>query len=594
MKKILLWVLAIGIFSILIGVGEQEQIEWTEAELKWMAEHPVIRIASDFNFGPTEFLTDEGVFDGATVDYVARIEAHTPLEFQFEKIGEWPEIIQASKDKEVDMLVATMTEYREEYLLFTEPFISVPNVMITRSDGPSSLVLDDLYYSDVVVLKDYAIHDYLSFNYPNINLNPVVTLDEGLSLVSFGSEDYMVVSLAQVSFYMKEKAVTNLKIAGETGYNNDLSSGIRDDWPMLRKIMNKALSAMPEQEHKRIYSKWISIEVDQFISQEVVYAIMILVAIILAALISILFFNLVLRLHVDERTNMYKQELHDRKKAEEELAALNDTLEEKVKSRTEELSTAIYDLKQVQQKLIETEKMASLGRVIMGVSHQLNTPIGASISLVSLLKKKQQEIEGLIMKGQLSKQEFVTYLEATSEAVNMVEKELYRSKDFIEHFKEMSANTYPQEKKRVHMATYLYDVVGIFANRLNTKRVEVTIECDDHLEIYTSIVYLNNIFKNLISNSLKHGFRDTESGTIFIGVEKENDEVKIRYKDDGVGIERDILSSVDEPLFTTSMGQSTGLGLNILYNTVVTSMNGSLDVSSELGFGVNFLIKFKA
>lgn len=147
----------------------------------------------------------------------------------------------------------------------------------------------------------------------------MVTLDEGLSLVSFGSEDYMVVSLAQVSFYMKEKAVTNLKIAGETGYNNDLSFGIRDDWPMLRKIMNKALSAMPEQEHKRIYSKWISIGVDQFISQEVVYAIMILVAIILAALISILFFNHVLRLRVDERTNMYKQELHDRKKAEEEL-----------------------------------------------------------------------------------------------------------------------------------------------------------------------------------------------------------------------------------------------------------------------------------
>lgn len=592
MKKILLWTLMIVLFSMFIGVGNQEQIEWTQAELDWMAEHPVIRVALDFNFGPIEYLNDNGKFDGATVDYITWIEAHTPLDFQYEKIGEWPNIIQASKDKEIDLLVATMTEYREEYLLFTEPFISVPNIIISRTDGPSSIVLDDLYYNDVVVLEDYAIQDYLSFNYPNINLKPVVTLDEGISLISFGTEDYMVVSLAQASFYMKEKAVTNLKIAGETGYNNDLSFGIRDDWPMLRKIMNKSLNAMPEQEHKRIYTKWISIDVDQLISQEVVYAIMVLIAIILAALISIIFFNHVLRLRVDERTALYKQELHDRKKAEEDLAALNDTLEDKVRERTEELSVAIQDLKQVQQKLIETEKMASLGRVIIGVSHQLNTPIGTSISLVSLLKKKQEEVENRIIKGQLSKQEFVTYLETTSEAVNMVEKELFRSKDFIEHFKEMSANTYPQEKKRVHMASYLCNVLGIFANRLNNKRVEVTIECNDHLEIYTSIVYLNNIFKNLISNSLKHGFRDTESGHIFISVENENNQIEIRYEDDGVGIERDILTSVYEPLFTTSMGQSSGLGLNILYNTVVTSMNGSLDLSSELGYGVNFLIKF--
>jgi signal transduction histidine kinase len=594
MRKILVWALIIVLFSVFIGVGTKEEIEWTQAELDWMAEHPVIRIALDYNFGPIEYLNDEGELEGATVDYITWIEAHTPLEFQYEEIGEWSKIVQASKKKEIDMLVATMTEYREEYLLFTEPFISVPNIIITRIDGPSNIVLDDLYYNDLVVLKDYAIVDYLSFNYPDINLKTATSLDEGISLIVFGTEDYMVVSLAQASFYMKEKAVTNLKVAGNTGYNNDLSFGIRDDWPMLRKIMNKALSTMSAQEHKRIYSKWITIDVDQFIRQEVVYAIMILIAIILAALISILFFNHVLRLRVDERTALYKQELHDRKKAEEDLAALNDTLEDKVRERTEELSAAIHDLKQVQQKLIETEKMASLGRVIMGVSHQLNTPIGTSISLVSLLKKKQEEVENRIINGQLSKQEFLTYLETTSEAVNMVEKELFRSKDFIEHFKEMSANTYPQEKKRVHMPTYLYNVLGIFANRLNNKRVEVTIECDDNLEIYTSLVYLNNIFKNLISNSLKHGFRDTKSGNIFISVEKENDHVEIRYKDDGIGIERDILTSVYEPLFTTSMGKYTGLGLNILYNTVVTSMNGSLDLSSELGLGVNFLIKFKA
>lgn len=391
MKKVLLLMSLLFITILLLGLEEQVTIEFTTEELKWIQEHPVIRVAPDINYGPIEYLDEDGELKGASLDYLEWIEDHTGLEIELVVIDTWPEIIEAIKNRKIDFLsAATKTEQREEYLLFTEPYIAVPNVIITRLEDQSNLVLDDLVGKEVVVLEDYAIQDYLEFYYSNIELFPVVSLDEGLSLVSFGTKDYMVVSIAQVSYYIKEKAINNLKVSGESGYNNELSMAVRDDWPMLRRILNKAIKAMPENEQEKIFNRWVSIEVDQLLSKEMVYVVLVILAFSLIVLASILYFNHALRSRVEERTAMYKNELLERHKAEEELANLNDTLEEKVKERTEALSKAIEDLKSVQEKLIETEKMASLGRVIIGVSHQLNTPIGASISLTSFLQKSRK------------------------------------------------------------------------------------------------------------------------------------------------------------------------------------------------------------
>ncbi len=594
MKKIIL-LLGLMLFMVIaFGGVSQDPIEFTDEELEWIKAHPVVRVAPDINFGPIEYLDSDGEVKGAAIDYFEWFQDHTDIEFEIVIYDNWVEVIEAIKSKEVDMLgAATQTEQRDEYLLFTEPYIAIPNVIITRTDGPSNLVLDDLEGEDVVVLADYAIQDYLEYNYSKINLLPVETLDEGLSLVSFGTRDYMVVSIAQVSYYMKEKAVTNLKVSGDTGYGNELSFAVRDDWSMLRRILNKTLRAMPENEHKRIYSKWVSVEVDQLVSREMIYVIFIAMALILAVLIGIIFFNHILRVRVDERTEMYKIELHDRIKAENELEALNNTLEEKVIRRTEELSLAIEELKRMQQKLVETEKMASLGRVIVGVSHQLNTPIGTSISLVSFLQKKQESLHVELVNGSISKEALIQYLEEMDNATAMVEQELFKTMNFIEHFRELSLDNKLQEKNNVHLLTYIKNIVGVFKNKLKASNIQVDIECPDDLRIDIPVVYLHNIFKNLISNSLQHGFPNKVNGRITIQVTKEENELVLVYIDNGIGIEEKILSSIYEPLFTTSMGNSAGFGLNILYNTVVTALNGSLESSSRIGEGVKFVMRFE-
>lgn len=128
---------------------------------------------------------------------------------------------------------------------------------------------------------------------------------------------------------------------------------------------------------------------------------------------------------------------------------------------------------------------------------------------------------------------------------------------------------------------------------LEAQEISLEYNCNADAIVYSSLIYLNNIFRNLISNSLKHGFVNVENGKISINIELIENELVITYKDNGVGIEKEILNSVYEPLFTTSMGTSTGLGLNILYNTVVTSLNGTLDLSSDIGHGVNFVIRFE-
>lgn len=194
MKKFILLCGLIFFTFLFLGLEDQVTIDFSEEELDWMSNNPVIRLASDINFGPIEYLGDDGKVKGAAVDCLSWIESHTGLEIEFVLYDGWPMVIEEIKGKNVDMLgAATKTEQREEYLLFTDPYISVPNVIITREDASSNLILDDLEGQEVVVLKDYAIQDYLEYNYEKINLIPVETLDEGLSLVSFGTKDYMFV-----------------------------------------------------------------------------------------------------------------------------------------------------------------------------------------------------------------------------------------------------------------------------------------------------------------------------------------------------------------------------------------------------------------
>jgi signal transduction histidine kinase len=565
MKRILLGLIGVLALVSLLGQSFGATIELTTEELEWIDKHPVIRYAPDIRFGPIEYMDREGVVKGASIDYLEWISEHTGLNFEIVSYQNWSEIIDAAAEKNVDVIGAAWTEQRDDYLLFTEPFIAVPNVIITRTDYQADLTLEALSGKKVIVLENYAIQDYIETHYPEIELIPVLTLSEGLSRISLATDDYMAVSLAQASFLMKEKTITNLKVSGDTYYDNELSFGIRDDWSVLQGIMNKALDVMPESKREEIYSRWVHIETEPIISREAILAIVASLIVAIVIILSIAFFNRVLRERVAQKT--------------QELEKLNNCLEEKVEQRTAEL--------------VEAEKMASLGRMVMGVSHQLNTPLGSSISAVSLIGKRQKEIRDLIEKGDLSKDAFIKYIVENERAVEIITKELNKAKELIQHFSELSSTIQEQDEILININKYLGNLIGSYTKRLAEKNINVIVYCDADLKVLISRVYLDNIFNNLINNSIRHGFKSYDSGQIIIRVNLEEDRIKINYKDNGIGIDHKLLPNIYEPLFTTTMGQTIGIGLNILYNTVVITLKGDLTLETDVGKGVDFNMSFR-
>jgi len=592
MKKIFLVV--IFLLVLLTGCGSQT-IYFTEEETNWMKEHPVIYVGPDPVFGPIEFIDEDDHYKGIAADYIEWIEKNIPLHFEVIRLDNWSDILDALKLKDIDMLgAATYTNERSEYMLFTDVFTNMPNIIVTRDDYKGRAKLEDLDGESVVVMDDYASEDYLEEFYPEINLVPVQSIEEGLSMVSIGNKDYMLATVGQVSFYLKNSTITNLKLSGNVELTFNLSFAVRKDYDILIGILNKALNAMPKNEKDRIYRKWISIEVESLINRQLFYSLLVVLAIVLIIVLIILFFNRMLKRQVFDKTLALHTELAERHEIEKELEKLNKSLEYKVEERTQELQDTLHNLKSVQSELIETEKMASLSRVLVNISHKLNTPIGNCITTSSYMENLLKTLSESLETGELSKSNFLKSIKDLNYSIEIMLNEFHVSKHFLDQIKAVSQLELEQVKQSINMLIYLKNLENLYQNLFSKHGITFIIECEDVINIDTSEIIMDNIFKVLIDNSIVHGFKEVDKGIIKITITQKDDIIWIVYNDNGLGIDSDIINSIYEPLFTTTMGTTSGLGLNILYNTVKIYLNGEIEIKSKMNAGVTFSIKIAA
>ena len=592
MKKI--FPLVIFLVVLLTGCASQN-IYFTEEETNWMKEHPVIYVGPDPVFGPIEFIDEDDHYKGIAADYIEWIEKNIPLHFEVIRLDNWSDILDALKQKDIDMLgAATYTNERSEYMLFTDVFTNMPNIIVTRDDYKGRAKLEDLDGESVVVMDDYASEDYLEEFYPEINLVPVQSIEEGLSMVSIGNKDYMLATVGQVSFYLKNSTITNLKLSGNVELTFNLSFAVRKDYDILIGILNKALNAMPKNEKDRIYRKWISIEVESLINRQLFYSLLVVLAIVLIIVLIILFFNRMLKRQVFDKTLALHTELAERHEIEKELEKLNKSLEYKVEERTQELQDTLHNLKSVQSELIETEKMASLSRVLVNISHKLNTPIGNCITTSSYMENLLKTLSESLETGELSKSNFLKSIKDLNYSIEIMLNEFHVSKHFLDQIKAVSQLELEQVKQSINMLIYLKNLENLYQNLFSKHGITFIIECEDVINIDTSEIIMDNIFKVLIDNSIVHGFKEVDKGIIKITITQKDDIIWIVYNDNGLGIDSDIINSIYEPLFTTTMGTTSGLGLNILYNTVKIYLNGEIEIKSKMNAGVTFSIKIAA
>ena len=286
--------------------------------------------------------------------------------------------------------------------------------------------------------------------------------------------------------------------------------------------------------------------------------------------------------------------------AEQQFIQLNKSLEDKVHQRTDalkesnqELLSTLETLHQYQGQLVESEKMASLGDMVAGVAHEVNTPIGLGVTSSSLLHDRLTEIKNAFENKTLKSSQLKKFLADGDENLNIIMRNLKRAADLITSFKKVAVDQSSSEERRFNFKGLLREVVLTLAPQLKNTHYKIELECPEDLIVTSKPGPLNQVLVNLIINSIIHGFEGKEYGTIKIIVIRMKNQINLLYQDDGVGIHQSIKTKIFDPFITTKRGSGgSGLGMHLVYNLITQALNGTISFESEQDKGVTFDINF--
>ena len=278
------------------------------------------------------------------------------------------------------------------------------------------------------------------------------------------------------------------------------------------------------------------------------------------------------------------------KKSKKELLNLNNNLNILVDERTKELEQSLINIQETQDQLIESEKMASLGELVAGVAHEINTPVGLNLTASTHLVDITLEIEKLYNDGQMSENDFKQYLQSNLDINKSIHINSKRAAELITSFKRVAVDLTVENNETFKLYNILEHVIISIKNILKRNNVKLIINCDKNLTMKSYPGPISQIFTNLITNSILHGFEEKEAGQITIdALIKDNNFIQIIYKDDGKGIKENILPRIFDPFFTTKRESGgTGLGMHIIYNIISSRLGGKIKASSKVGDGVIF------
>ncbi len=294
-------------------------------EREWLTRHDGrITLAVETGYAPFAFVDDHGLATGLATEYVRLIQKKLGFrvkEIRFETLND---ILAAARKKQVDIVNAvTQTPGRSEFLLFSNPFIEIPNVLVMRKDPPGTPTFPDIKSMKISLVDHYAVTEHLLSQYPGLDIDRVPDDLTALLSVSFRRTDAAVIDLATASFLAEQKGMTNLRIAGEVGYDIKLAIACRNDWPMLNRILSKGLEAVSQAEKTAIREKWINFgRINPWETREFWMIIGIGGSVFLMILAGVAVWNRSLTGQVAQRTRQLEQELKDRSEAEKERGKL--------------------------------------------------------------------------------------------------------------------------------------------------------------------------------------------------------------------------------------------------------------------------------
>lgn len=282
-----------------------------------------------------------------------------------------------------------------------------------------------------------------------------------------------------------------------------------------------------------------------------------------------------------------------------EIKKLNEALERKVAMRTEQLELKTQEalnslelLKNTQQQYIENEKHAALGRLVAGIAHEINTPLGIAVTASSTLDTVLHCLQSEMRQGRLKRSEFEQHCERLHECVDMLNTNLQRAADLVLSFKQVAVDQSTDQIRTFRLYDYLQKLGRSMQPKFSEHGHNINVECEDRtLEIRCNPVALTQVLTNILLNAETHGLANLEGGRVMVVAESLDEKVKLTVSDNGNGMAKQILDCIFDPFFTTTRNEGgTGLGLHIVYNLVVQQMGGKIKCESEEGNGTSFTI----
>ncbi len=284
------------------------------------------------------------------------------------------------------------------------------------------------------------------------------------------------------------------------------------------------------------------------------------------------------------------RDITDIKRREREIMELNTSLEQRVKERTTELSTTLESLKRTQYELLQSEKLASLGALVAGVAHELNTPIGNAVTVSSSLVDEHRKFEQLLAQG-LTRSALQAFLHDVEQGSRIIERNLVRAAELIGGFKQLAVDQTSYQRRHFMLDEIVHEVTLTISPTLRRAAVVLHQSIPVELALDSFPGPLGQVLLNLINNAVVHAYEKQSDKQLWITGASDNGWITLNVRDNGAGIAKEHLKRIFDPFYTTRLGQGgSGLGLHITSTLVTGILGGRIEVANSESGGASFTL----
>ncbi|WP_154667521.1 sensor histidine kinase [Niveispirillum irakense] len=265
-------------------------------------------------------------------------------------------------------------------------------------------------------------------------------------------------------------------------------------------------------------------------------------------------------------------------------------------TQVQEVESAHKSLLETQASLVQAEKMASLGGLVAGVAHELNTPMGVAVTAITHLRDNVEALDRTLAAGELTRSRLLDYQDMLRESAGLIWSNLSRAAALVQSFKQVAVDQASAERRPFLLLDYIDELLLSLAPRLRAERHQITVECPPDLTMDSYPGALSQVLTHLVLNALIHAFPPGQEGMITITcVALAGNRVEIRFADDGRGMVPAVAERMFDPFFTTNRAEGgSGLGLHIVFNLVTQTLCGSIQATTAPGRGTCFTLTLPA